>query len=309
MIKSNRRRATGNGQRATGNFRIRPLPVARCPLPVASLLFVFACGSGKPAGPTTARIIVPQRAPTAGDALLENLPPGPDAIAELDLARMRKNPHLGEVLAAVPRSITHGFDPLRDVDVAVAAVYRLAADEAATLIILRGEGLQKATLIDATRLDDKTVALGPADLRAQARSENTREPGPEMMALRAAAMPSRADGAVLRIAARLDDAARIGAAGRLGVDEVPATLSVWLDVADDAALVAVLGGDDPANAKRLERLVEHGRERLAGLVPPEILQDLRVETTGTVAKVIWVVKPRRLAAWAAELKRKFGGDI
>jgi hypothetical protein len=272
------------------------------------LFLLVACGSAKPARPGKPVIEVPTRAPTAGDVLLEYLPPNPDAIAELDLARLRKNPHLGEVLAAIPRTLTHGFDPLRDVDIGVAAVYRLAADEAATLIILRGEGLMKATLYEATRLDDRTVALGPAELRARARSETTREPPPEMMALRAAAMPAKAEGAVLRIAARLDAAARVGAAGRMGIDEAPATLSVWADVADDAALIAILGGDDAANARRLVRLVENGRDRLAGLVPPAVLQELQVEAKGNVARVIWVVRPKRLATWAAELARSLGGE-
>src|SRR6185436_20447156 len=100
---------------------------------------------------------------------------------------------------------------------------------------------------------------------------------------------------------------RVGAAGRLGIDEAPATLSVWLDVADDAAMIAILGGDDEANAQRLVKLVENGRERLAGLVPPAVLRDLRVEAKGKLARIVWVVRPKRLEAWAAELARQLGG--
>jgi hypothetical protein len=258
-----------------------------------------ACGAG--ARPAVAPPEAPARAATAGDALLALLPPAPDAIAELDVARLRANPVAGDVLAAVPRAVTRGFDPRRDVDVAVAGVYRIAADEAATLILLRGDGLDRARLLDAKRIDDRTVALGPAELRARAGSGAPSAPPPELLALRAAAMPERAGGAVLRVAARLTREARIGAAGRLGVDEVPATVSVWLDVADDAAMIALLGGDDAANAERLARGVDAARGRLAVWLPPAVLDGLRVETRGSTARLVWVVPPRRLARWAEQL--------
>jgi hypothetical protein len=268
------------------------------------LLLAAACGGGASRDTAAGALPeVPARATTAGDALLPLLPPGADAIAEIDVARLRANPAAGKILAALPAREVLGFDPARDVDYAVAAVYAIAGEEAATLFVLRGAGLAGRSIGDATQLDERTVAIGPAALRARTAEASAPPPAHELLVLRTTAMPERAAGAALRITARLDKQARIAAAGRLGLDEVPATLSLWLDVADDAALIALLGGADAAEGRRLAAGVEASRERLLRWLPRRIVDGLEVEARGAAARVVWVIPPRRFAAWADELAR------
>jgi hypothetical protein len=175
------------------------------------------------------------------------------------------------------------------------AVYRLARPDAATVILLRG-ALPDAA--DARRLDERTIVVGPRTERERIGLPGAAVAGDAgFLALRAGAMPARATGGVLRVTARLDQNARIDAAGRLGVDEMPATLSLWADVADDAALVAQLGGDDPADAARLGELARALHARLGR-------GDFKVHTAGRAARVVWSVGPRRLAAWAREGARR-----
>jgi hypothetical protein len=98
------------------------------------------------------------------------------------------------------------------------------------------------------------IAVGPAALvdvavaRAGAGAEGLGEVDAELRALRAAAMPAQADGAVVRITARLGFDARVALAAAVGVDVAPATLSVWADVADDLAVIARLGAGAEAGA-------------------------------------------------------------
>ncbi|MCB9562763.1 MAG: hypothetical protein H6708_20370 [Kofleriaceae bacterium] len=97
------------------------------------------------------------------------------------------------------------------------------------------------------------VALAPPDwvawLAAAAAGDVATAAGDDALrALRAAAMPARADGAALRVTARLGFDARISLAGLVGVEVAPAAVSVWGDVADDLAVVAVLDGEDAGAA-------------------------------------------------------------
>jgi hypothetical protein len=274
------------------------------PLVLTALL--AACGSSpKKAAPAPA-VVVPERAATGTDPLLSLLPAGYDAVAELDLARLKQNRAAGAVLDVVPEREVMGFDPLRDVDLALAAVYDLGGDQAATLFVLRGAGLTEARILDASRLDDRTVLVGPEALRSRATAQPA-EPDAAFLALRAQAMPSKAKSASLRLTARLSKAARIAAAGRLGVDEVPGTISLWFDVEDDAALVAVLGGDDEANARRLAAGVEDSRERLAQWLPRPVLSGIEIGVHGSLTRVVWIVPPRRLEKWVKELRDQVQG--
>jgi hypothetical protein len=115
-------------------------------------------------------------------------------------------------------------------------------------------------------------------------------------------MPERAEGAAVRVTALLDAEARVSAAGRLVLDEVPATVSLWLDVADDAALIALLGGSDHEDAKRLARLL--GDSRAPAFLPPR--DNLRSEVRGSIVRVVWVLTPRRFEAWTNELRQRMG---
>src|SRR5262249_4342455 len=113
--------------------------------------------------------------------------------------------------------------PLARADSVVIAAYGLGTAEARTVMVFTVDGQTETA---------GEVATGP-----------TLADDDDLLALRASAMPAKATGAVVRVAARLDFDARVAIANRLGVDSVPATASIWGDVADDLAIVADL--DDP----------------------------------------------------------------
>src|SRR5688572_33002013 len=70
---------------------------------------VAACGGYQPAAGSPSRTpLVDERPATAGTPLLALLPAGADVVVELDLARLRANPTVGPVLAAVPRRSAAG---------------------------------------------------------------------------------------------------------------------------------------------------------------------------------------------------------
>jgi hypothetical protein len=82
---------------------------------------------------------------------------------------------------------------------------------------------------------------------------------------------------------------------------VPAWLSVWADVADDMAAVALLGGEGAGEAKELARAVTRVRDRLARSAPSRRLGVGRtvaateVDVRGNDVRVVLLVGPRRLA--------------
>jgi hypothetical protein len=253
-----------------------------------------ACGGGAKAKPAAEPL--PARAATAGDALLAYLPPGADGVAELDVARLRANPVVGELVGAVGPRAALGLDPLRDLDVVVIAAYRVAREDAATLFVVRGRNLDQVP--NADRVDEQTVLVGPEALRARSKASLLDDDA--FLRLRAAAMPEKAEGAALRMTVRLAGNARVAAAGKLALDEVPATLSLWADVADDAALVALLGGDDPADARRLAKLVVTAKA--PSWLPAR--DEMRTEVRGKAARVVWVVRPKEFSAWVRTLEKR-----
>jgi hypothetical protein len=152
-------------------------------------------------------------------------------------------------------------------------------------------------------VDEHTLAYGPDRLLGLLGGERSPLDDAAFVELRDEAMPARAPGASLRLTARLSTDARIAAAGRMGLDEVPATISLWLDVADDLALVATLDAGEAAMAARFAQAIEALRDRGLPLAPgvPIPWKGLRVELDDTVARAVWVVGPKALAAWVAAL--------
>jgi hypothetical protein len=274
-------------------------------------LLLTACG-----GPPKPKVLV--RNSSAGEELLALLPAGADAVLEIDLARLRENPVLGPLLAdiaATPRGEL-GFAPLGDIDLLVAAAYQLGDADAVTVILLRGANLPadeagpRVALGEA--LDAHTIVSGPDDWRGRVRLLATK-PGKSLAKDtrfrrdRDLAMPAAATGAAIRLTARLDKDARISLAGRLGLDEVPAQLSVWSDVADDFALLALLGGEDPEAGKRGEVAVRALTRGLVAVAPAwmqakPMLASLVIEPKGAVTMVRWVVSPKRLSRWAEAMR-------
>jgi hypothetical protein len=125
-------------------------------------------------------------------------------------------------------------------------------------------------------------------------------------------MPAKAQGAAIRGAARLDFNARVALARRLNLDAVPVSISLWGDVADDLALVAVLGAENANEAKELATAAEHFRDRLAGhpalvkFAVGNLLRRAHVEVKGKTARVMLVIGPQRLARTVAKLKGALG---
>jgi hypothetical protein len=268
-----------------------------------SLVAVLAAcgGASQPAAPP---VEVPARTATAGDELLAVVPAGAELILELDIARLRANAAVGPVVTAMAgqSSFGLGFDLVRDADTVVMASYSLGSAEAATLTVVRGDRVGQ--LREARRLDDRTAALGPASLldRAEAAatgSEPSMAADAGFLRLRTAAMPEAAPGASLRATARLDFDARVGLASMFDLDAAPVTVSIWGDVADDLAVVALLRGDDPGDARELTAEVEAWRARWSrapalSIVFRTLVSAIEVAPKGDVARAVLVIGPRRL---------------
>jgi hypothetical protein len=279
-------------------------------LAVAAL--IAGCGGSKPPIKQLTRV------PTAGEELLALLPRGADAVLELDVARLRENPTLGPLVSQVAanRSGELGFAPLADVDLMVVAVYAFGRDDATTLTLLRGASLPADTTADRVgdgeAFDAHTIIAGPDDWRGRMRvlpRKQSLVEDPRFRRDRDLAMPEKATGASVRLTVRLNKQARIRAAGRLGVDEVPGQISLWADVADDFALLALLAADDEAGAKRAEDSVRGLARGLTAVVPAEsqlaeLLGTLEVDSKGPVARVRWVVGPRRLQRWVKAMQAR-----
>jgi len=283
---------------------------------VAAVAVALAgCGGGGQGGGPTAARVTPPRAPTAGDALLRYLPAGADLVLEIDLARVRENAVVGGVVKAWLQNSGSGSGPAEAVK-EIGTAPLLAAKT--VMLASYGIGTEKATTATlvtgvevpgSVRISDDVVALAPPELirhveAAAAGAEPSLASDQAMLALRATAMPERAEGAAVRGAARLSFDARVALAATLDADVAPASLSLWADVADDAALVAVLDGTDGktpgAGGAHLETALAGVRDRLAaapavraaGLTAA--LRDARIERRGDRLRVVAVIGPKRL---------------
>jgi hypothetical protein len=269
-----------------------------------------ACGGATPA----AKPFVDTRAPTPGAALLAVLPAGADAVAELDVRRLRGNEVAAPLIealvarrAASGDKLDLGFDALADLDVAAAAVYGLGTDDAVTVFVVRGERLRAFDVAErvpnADPVDSTTLVVGPEAQRATVRQiadgkrSGSLRDDVDLARLREGPMPQKATGAVLRLTARLDRSARIQAAGRLGVDEVPETLAVWIDLADDAALVAMAAADSDEQARRIGAAAASMLERLTH-------GEARAEPHGRATRLVWTLGPRAFRRWADDMRAR-----
>jgi hypothetical protein len=276
---------------------------------LAAALVLFACG-GAAHKPGTHAPAEEHPIATAGDGLLADLPSGADALVELDLRRVRENAVVGPAFAlaaprlreAVPTQLS--IDWLRDADVVVAGVYDLAGAQPVTLVLVRGKFAAAdvaAASPNTVAIDDRTVAFGPPEWRAAAQSAAAGETpalaaDAAFRALRDRAMPARAPGAALRVTARLSKDARISAANQLGVDQVPATISLWGDVADDLAIVALMDGDDAEAATALTGAVQRGVRQLGRIAPSwkPLLDKVTAEPRGPEVRVLFYLGPNAL---------------
>ncbi len=292
-------------------------------------LALSACLGAKPPAPTvTVKPVV--RAKTGAEALLAVIPAGAQVVVELDLARLRNNPVVGDVVKAalaqaaldarlpgLPLEVQG--TPLATADALVIAAYGVGTVHAAAITVVA----TKDDVPGATRVSPTLVALGPEDWvgQVQARAKiSGAAPEAELMTLRQHAMPEGATGAVLRVTARLSFDARIALARQLGIDAAPAQLSLWGDVADDLALIVDANAIDPGDhgskdaAKRLAHTI---RGMLSSAADTEVVRSLGVPTSLSNARIVaggtWVraiieVTPRHLARVVERAKSLLGGS-
>jgi hypothetical protein len=298
---------------------------------IAVLVVATACGGGRarrgagtsvvPATPVVAR---------AADWMVPLLPDGAQLLVEIDLARLRANPVVGEVASRVlddlgAESALPGLpvavqgSPLATSDAVVLAAYGVGTAQAATLIVL----LTSAEVAGGTRLSRELVALGPPDWvdqiaqRAAIAELQPDRPAPigqrltvsasgELDRLREHAMPDGAPGATVRVTARLPFDARVAFARQTGLEVAPAQLSLWADVVDDFALVIDADAADPGdkNTKAARGRLAAALRRLLTAVASEPalralglagnLVNARFVEQGTWVRVIVAVGPRQL---------------
>jgi hypothetical protein len=226
-------------------------------VPVMCVVAAAAISCGGARRPASAG--APEPPQTAAERLLAMLPQGAQVVIEVDLARLRTNPVVGEIVtralaervadlpAGVPAS------PLAAADRVVLAAYGVGTAQAATLTLLGAPH----DIAGATRLADGVFAVGPPDWVEQAQQRialaSTGErkfaisAPSELLELRRRAMPAKAPGASLRVTARLPFDARVALARQTGLDAAPAQLSAWGDVVDDLALIVDCDAADPGS--------------------------------------------------------------
>ena len=306
----------------------RPRALALLLSGTVALLFIpgltVGCGASETKKVATAPIEA-TRALTAGDPLVKILPAGADAILEIDLARLRENPAVGEATAELIDQGT-GASLLTVSDVIVIASYEIGTEETERVILCRGQRVaeiesavvvssisasvepaspESNTLTEAGSRGHPIAVIASPSMRrrieAIASSGVTEGSASELLRLRALAMPEEAEGAALRLSANLGFDARLALAKAMDIDNVPVWVSVWGDVADDLAIVTLVGGKaDVASgslAKGLasvrDRLAAVGEIRLLGLA--RLIRSAVIENKRDAARMVLLVGPKRLA--------------
>ena len=285
-----------------------------------------ACGGPPKQGATEA--VTP--APVApADRILAMLPQGAQVVVELDLARLRANPVVGEVVtralaAGMPLPGAAAVDAadaadaagslLAAADVVVLAAYGVGTASAATVTVLAG----KQPVAGAAKIAGGFHALGPdawtaqlAERAAMLEADGLIRAQPELLELRDRAMPAKAPGASLRVTARLPFDARIALARQTGLEAAPAQLSIWGDVADDLAIVVEADAADPGDrrarraAARLEAALRGALASLAAepivraLGLPRSLDGAKLAVRGTWVRAVIAIGPSHLQRVAA----------
>lgn len=271
---------------------------------LAALVSAAACSRERGAVRAPA-VTVPERAATAGDRVLALAPGGAEAVLEVDLARLRDNAAIGALVRAVTASELAVPDLIGAADLLVFCSYRIGETDAGQIVFAAGAEVER--LPGARVLEPDLVAIAPPALLdrvdlVRAGAQPPLSADRALLRVRALAMPEKATGAAVRMSARLGFEGRLSLARRLELEAVPAWLSVWGDVADDLAAVALLGGDGAGEAEELARAVMRVRQRLSRARPTgrlglrQVIAAAGVEVTGNDVRVVLVVGPRRLAA-------------
>lgn len=263
-------------------------------------LALAACSRSSTRAPDPEVATAPARAATAGDRLMARVPAGAQLVLEVDLARLRANPAVGALVTGLvdgDAALPGPLPPLTGADAMVLAAYRLGTAEATAITVVEGGTAPR----DAIALDDRVWAIADEGQTARLLAVGAGAPSlagdGALRVVRDQAMPAAADGASVRVAARLDETARRGLGVSLDlVDPPPATISLWADVADDLAVIVRLG-DDPGQAATLRAV----QARLAALPELGLLGVRPAVTAATIARDpagargVLVIGPGRLA--------------
>ena len=159
---------------------------------LAIAVVAFACG-GKSALKQTTPDPVPE-SKTLADKIVALLPPNAQIIVELDLARLRANPVVGETftkVTAAPIDLPADLPkpPLAIADVIVFAAYGVGTSSAATIVVIGST----QEIADATRIRDGLWAMGPGEwirqLEARAALDVPVVASRELLELRERSMP------------------------------------------------------------------------------------------------------------------------
>lgn len=277
--------------------------------------------------------------------MISLLPEGAQIIVEIDLARLRNNAVIGDVITAalgdvatvqvpglaVPaasgcRALPAECRPgsrspatagckalpaecgLGASDLLVFAAYGVGTSAAATVAVLAiGREIQ-----GGVRVAPDLVALGPDPWTAQiatraaiASAQPLSIPGP-LRELRERSFPNGATGAAVRITAVLPFDARVAFARLIGF-EAPAQVSLWADVADDAALVLEVDATDPGtrrgsdSGRRFSAVLRKALAAIAQARPVRALgvasslDGARLEVAGPWLRAVITIGPRHLA--------------
>lgn len=299
---------------------------ARGCVAIAASIVLAGCGGGGRAASRGSRVAATPHAHlvTAGDPLIALLPDGAQLVLEIDLARLRANPVVGELathaLAGDDLHLPAGVpaSPLRDARTLVLAAYAVGTAEAATVILLATD----APVANARVVAPGIVALATPDwldqVAARAAIANVR-PSEELLALRDRAMPAAAPGAIVRATARLSFDARVSLARTAGLESAPAQVSLWADVVDDAVLIVDADAADPGDketAKTAKAFVPIVRGALASLASERALraigvarsiEEARVVVAGRWVRAIIAVGPAHLKRVVARMRDEANG--
>ncbi len=252
--------------------------------------------------------------------MLAKLPEGAEIVVEIDLARLRANEVIGDLatFALGAPIVTDGLGanvdldamPLARADALVLASYRIGTDSAITHGLYVGGDLTPEDVDHGVALGDGVVATTPdaAELLSVL-PDHAMADDEAFLRLRTSAMPAKAEGATVRVTARLGFDARVRLAAQLDIEAAPSAVSAWGDVADDLAVVAIVdaGADlrDPMIAQIrgwFGELAAQPAVRALGLGGS--VEAFEVEPHGDVVHVIALIGPSRLER-AAGRARKF----
>ena len=293
-------------------------------------LAVCACGARAHPGAGSSRPVVPA---TRAERVIALLPAGAELLVEIDLARLRANPVVGEVatralanigddaqLPGLPMAVQGS--PLATADLVVLAAYGVGTAQAASVTLLA----TKDEIDGATRLSPEVVVLGPPEwvaqleARAAIAAREPLAPSLALMPLRDHAMPAKAPGAVLRLTAQLPFDARVSLARQLGLPTAPAQLSIWGDVVDDLAIIIDADAADPGDKDvkdAADRLAQAIRSLLAAagdepalhvLGLTGALRDVRMIDQRSWVRTIITVGPRQLARAVERARAMLGAS-